>query len=258
MERSGSMKIIRFLHQDRINYGMLEGDMVIPLDGSPFQEYSLSNQRIACSEIKLLCPVTPSKAVCVGLNYSDHAAEFNLQVPTEPILFIKPSTCMIGPDDAIQHPNQSKRVDYEAELAIVIKKTAKDVQECDAKDYILGYTCANDVTARDLQLPTGQWTIAKSFDTFCPVGPVITDEVDCDNLAIETRLNGVVKQHSNTSNLIFKPHFLVSYISKIMTLLAGDIILTGTPSGIAPMVEGDIVEIEVEGIGILSNTIALK
>jgi 2-keto-4-pentenoate hydratase/2-oxohepta-3-ene-1,7-dioic acid hydratase in catechol pathway len=133
------MKIVRYLHQDRINYGMLEEDLVVPLEGSPFHEYSLSKQRIPFNEVKLLCPVTPSKAVCVGLNYSDHAAEFNLQLPTGPILFIKPSTSVIGPGETIQHPNQSKRVDYEAELAIVIKKTAKDVQECDAKDYILGY-----------------------------------------------------------------------------------------------------------------------
>jgi 2-keto-4-pentenoate hydratase/2-oxohepta-3-ene-1,7-dioic acid hydratase in catechol pathway len=247
------MKIIRYTYNGTTGHGLLEGDMVVPIQGSIFESFSVSPDRIPVDQTTILSPVVPSKAVCVGLNYLDHAQEFNLQLPPEPILFIKPTSSVIGPDEAIVHPKQSKRVDFEAELAIVIGKTAKNVEEEHAEEYILGYTCANDVTARDLQPQNGQWTMAKSFDTFCPLGPVITDEVDCDNLTVESRVNGVVKQHSNTKFLAFKPHFLVSYISKIMTLFPGDVILTGTPGGIAPMASGDIVEIELEGIGVLRN-----
>ncbi len=247
------MKIIRYMHNGATGHGLLEGDTVVPIQGSIFEFFSVSPDRIPIGQITILSPVVPSKAVCVGLNYLDHAQEFNLQLPPEPILFIKPASSVIGPDEAIVHPKQSKRIDFEAELAIVIGKTAKNVEEAHADEYILGYTCANDVTARDLQPQNGQWTMAKSFDTFCPLGPVITDEVDCDNLAVESRVNGVVKQHSNTRFLAFKPRFLVSYISKIMTLFPGDVILTGTPGGIAPMASGDIVEIELEGIGVLRN-----
>jgi len=247
------MKIIRYRYNGTISHGLLEGDMVVPILGSIFDTFSVGSNRIPLEKTTILSPVVPSKAVCVGLNYLDHAQEFNLQLPPEPILFIKPTSSVIGPEEAIVHPKQSKRVDFEAELAIVIGKTAKDIEEAQVDEYVLGYTCANDVTARDLQPQNGQWTMAKSFDTFCPLGPVITDEVDCDNLGVESRVNGVVKQHSNTRFLAFKPRFLVSYISKIMTLYPGDVILTGTPGGIAPMASGDIVEIEVEGIGVLRN-----
>jgi 2-keto-4-pentenoate hydratase/2-oxohepta-3-ene-1,7-dioic acid hydratase in catechol pathway len=247
------MRIIRYQYHATTSHGLLEGNVVVPIEGSIFETFNVSSQHIPLDEVTILSPVVPSKAVCVGLNYLDHAQEFNLQLPPEPILFLKPTSSVIGPEAPIVHPRQSKRVDFEAELAIVIGKTAKEVEESQVDEYILGYTCANDVTARDLQPQNGQWTMAKSFDTFCPLGPVITDEVDCDNLNVESRVNGVVKQHSNTRFLAFKPRFLVSYISKIMTLYPGDVILTGTPGGIAPMASGDIVEIEVEGIGILRN-----
>ncbi|MHC1692609.1 MAG: fumarylacetoacetate hydrolase family protein [Sphaerochaetaceae bacterium] len=249
------MKIVRFRYQDTISYGSLENRRIRRIEGSVFGDYTITNESHPLDTVVLLAPCQPSKAVCVGLNYRDHAEELKLPIPSEPVLFIKPSTSVIGPGDPIIHPRQSTRVDHEAELTIVIKKTTKDVEKADAPDYILGYTCGNDVTARDLQSPQGQWTLAKAFDTFLPLGPVITDEVDGDHLEIEARVNGVVKQHSNTANLIFKPAYLVSYISKIMTLCPGDIIMTGTPGGISPMKVGDRVEIEIQGIGILQNPI---
>jgi len=249
------MKIVRFRYQDTISYGSLENRRIRRIEGSVFGDYTITSESYPLDTVMLLAPCQPSKAVCVGLNYRDHAEELKLPIPSEPVLFIKPSTSVIGPGDPIIHPRQSTRVDHEAELTIVIKKTTKDVEEADTPDHILGYTCGNDVTARDLQSPQGQWTLAKAFDTFLPLGPVITDEVDSDHLEIEARVNGVVKQHSNTANLIFKPAYLVSYISKIMTLCPGDIIMTGTPGGISPMKVGDQVEIEIQGIGILQNPI---
>jgi len=194
--------------------------------------------------------------VAVGLNYRDHASEMGLEIPKEPILFLKPSTSVIGPQEAIVYPSQSSRVDYEAELGVVIGRTCKDVDARDAKDYILGYTCLNDVTARDLQAKDGQWTRAKSFDTFAPIGPwIATDIEDPHTLSIQARLNGETKQSSNTSNLIFTVYELIDFISHIMTLREGDIIATGTPSGIGPMSLGDEIAIEIEGIGVLVNRV---
>ena len=204
-------------------------------------------------EIKILPPVVPSKAVCIGLNYHDHIEETNSKVPDRPVVFIKPSTAVIGHMDDIKYPELSKRVDYEGELAVVIGKKAKDINVNDAKEYIFGYTCGNDVTARDLQPADGQWTVSKSFDTFLPLGPWIETELDPLNLEIRTYLNDELKQSSNTRHLIFDPYTLVSYISQIMTLLHGDIILTGTPSGIGPMKKGDKVVVEIENIGSLIN-----
>ena len=193
----------------------------------------------------------PTKIILVGLNYLDHAKELSLAVPESPILFIKPVTSLIGPGEPIIYPEQSKRVDYEAELAVIIKNKIKDVSE--VKGNILGYTCLNDVTARDLQKKDGQWTRAKSFDTFCPVGPRIVSDIDPDNVDVICRLNSRVVQHSNTRNLIFNVHYLVSFISKVMTLNPGDIISTGTPPGVGPMKRGDTVEVEIQGIGVLKN-----
>lgn len=192
---------------------------------------------------------TPTKIICVGLNYKDHAKELNMPLPEEPILFMKPISSLIGPEDSIIYPKMSKRVDYEAELAIIIK----NIEENEVMDYIEGFTCLNDVTARDLQKKDGQWTRAKSFDTFCPIGPKVVKGINPNNVKIQSFLNGELKQDSNTSNFIFKVEELVSFISKIMTLTPRDIIATGTPSGIGPMKKDDIIEIKIEGIGTLRN-----
>ena len=197
----------------------------------------------------------PTKIVAIGLNYFDHAKEFNLEVPDYPLLFMKPPTAVIGDGETIIYPPQTKELHYEGELGIMIGKKARNVSVEDAKDYIAGYTCANDVTARDLQRLDGQWTRSKSFDTFCPLGPRIVRDVDPTNLAITTRVNGMVKQQSNTKQMIFNAFALVSFISAIMTLLPGDVISTGTPPGVGPLEVGDVVEVEIEGIGILRNTV---
>jgi 2-keto-4-pentenoate hydratase/2-oxohepta-3-ene-1,7-dioic acid hydratase in catechol pathway len=215
-----------------------------------------SQREFASKDVKLLSPCLPSKVVAVGLNYRDHAEELGLAIPEEPILFMKPSTSVIGPGDMIVLPPQSVRVDYEAELAIVISKSAKNVPREKAQEYILGFTCLNDVTARDLQSKDGQWTRSKSFDTFCPIGPWIDTEIDASDLKIELVLNGEIKQKSRTSNLIFNCAVLVEFISAVMTLHPGDVIATGTTSGIGPMGPGDTVEVRIEGIGSLVNRTA--
>lgn len=250
------MRYVRYTHQGNTSFGILEGEAVRPIIGTPFSSYTTGLQTIPLDSVQLLSPCMPSKAVCIGLNYRDHAQEVGITIPTSPVVFLKPSNCVIADREAIRNPKLSQRVDYEAELAIVIAKEASCIAQSEAADYILGYTCANDVTARDLQPKDGQWTIAKGFDTFLPLGPVITDEVDPSDLTIESRLNGKVCQQSNTKHLIFDCTYLVSYLSHIMTLYPGDVILTGTPSGIGPMQVGDTIEVEIAGIGILSNTVA--
>jgi 4-hydroxyphenylacetate degradation bifunctional isomerase/decarboxylase decarboxylase subunit len=217
-------------------------------------ETARSGERVTVT--RMLPPVLPGKIVAVGLNYRDHAQEMGIEIPQEPILFMKPSTSVIGHLDAIRYPAQSTRVDYEAELAVVIGKECKDVKAAHSRDYILGYTCFNDVTARDLQAKDGQWTRAKSFDTFAPIGPwIVTDLEDPHNLTVRAYLNGELKQSSNTSNLIFTVYELIEFISHVMTLNPGDVIATGTPSGIGPMNIGDEVAIEIQGIGILENKV---
>ena len=195
----------------------------------------------------------PTKIVAVGLNYKKHAHELNMQIPEEPIIFLKPATSIIGHLDKIIYPAQSKQVDYEAELAIVIKDKTRNILPAEAKKHILGYTCLNDVTARDLQKKDGQWTRAKSFDTFCPIGPYIEDDLDTADLKIELLLNGKIKQSSSTKDFIFDIDYIVSFVSQIMTLYPGDIITTGTPEGVGPMQIGDKVEVRIEGIGSLIN-----
>lgn len=251
------MKIIRFNYGNEERFGALDGDRVTLLEGTLDALKPVSNAKpIGSSEIRLLAPVLSGKIVAVGLNYRDHAEETGHELPKAPMLFIKPSTAVIGPEDAIVYPPQTKRLDYEGELAIVIARTAKNVAEKDARKYVLGYTCLNDVTARDLQRLDGQFTRAKGFDTFAPIGPVIVTELEPDDLQVETRLNGERRQKNRTSNLIFGCDYLVSFISHVMTLLPGDVISTGTPSGIGPMQVGDTVEVEIEKIGCLRNTIA--
>ncbi|HKL57857.1 MAG TPA: fumarylacetoacetate hydrolase family protein [Sphaerochaeta sp.] len=249
------MKYVRFAYQGTTSYGLLEEDTIHALKGTPFGEFTLTGKTFPLDKVELLTPCDFSKAICIGLNYSDHALELQLPLPTEPVVFMKPSTAALAHLGVVKYPKMSHRLDYEAELAIVIGKRAKNVPLADVQDYILGYTCANDITARDLQPKQGQWTVAKSFDTFCPFGPFISDEIDPSSLTIESRVNGKTMQKSNTKNLVFGVPFLVSYLSKIMTLLPGDIILTGTPGGISGMHHGDTVEILIEGLGVLKNTI---
>jgi len=209
--------------------------------------------------VKLLAPCEPTKIVALGLNYRDHAAEFGHPIPDEPLIFLKPSTAVIGPDQEIIYPAMSRRVDYEAELAVVIGRTCRHVREEDFRDYVLGYTAINDVTARDLQKKDGQFTRSKSFDTFAPLGPWIETAIpDPDNLMVEAYLNGERRQHSSTANMVFGVATLVSFVSRIMTLRPGDVIATGTPAGIGPMAPGDVVEIRVEGIGRLQNRLVTE
>jgi 2-keto-4-pentenoate hydratase/2-oxohepta-3-ene-1,7-dioic acid hydratase in catechol pathway len=252
------MKIVRYQEGTVIKWGVIEEKMVREMEGDPFEHFHLSSKTKKIEEVKLLSPCLPSKIVALGLNYRDHAAEVKMELPKEPLLFLKPSTSVIGPGEPIVYPKMSKRVDYEAELAVVIRKKAKAVPEERAAEYILGYSCLNDVTARDLQPKDGQWTISKSFDTFAPIGLWIVTDIDPHRLEISSYLNGERKQHSNTKNLIFGPHPLVSFISRVMTLLPGDVIATGTPSGIGPMAIGDRVDIVIEGIGTLSNMVVAE
>ena len=252
------MKYVMFMADDEeIRSGIISGETIEETENIFDNEGEIikTGNTFELRSVILLCPTYPTKALCVGLNYKDHIEEMKLVTPTSPVIFMKPSTAALDPDGEIIRPEMSSRVDYEAELAVVIKKECRNVSEAEAKDYILGYTCANDVTARDLQDKNGQWTVCKGFDTFMPLGPYISDEVDPTNLKIESRLNGKVMQKSNTKNLLFTCDYLVSYLSKVMTLLPGDVILTGTPSGIHGMEAGDVIEIEIEGLGILRNTV---
>jgi 2-keto-4-pentenoate hydratase/2-oxohepta-3-ene-1,7-dioic acid hydratase in catechol pathway len=249
------MKIIRFCHKKKEHWGVLKGEEVCVLKEPPFKRVIKTKQKLSSKDIKLLAPSLPSKIVLVGLNYRDHAEEMSMQIPDEPIIFLKPPTAVLAPQAAVIYPKGVTRLDYEAELALVIKKTARHIKESEVSRYILGFTCLNDVTARDLQKKDGQWTRAKSFDTFCPVGPWIETKFDPENVAIRTFVNGEKRQDSTTGQFIFKVPYLVSFISSIMTLYEGDIISTGTPKGVGPMNVGDTVQIGIEGIGVLENRI---
>jgi 2-keto-4-pentenoate hydratase/2-oxohepta-3-ene-1,7-dioic acid hydratase in catechol pathway len=249
------MKLVRFQVQGRTACGILHGDDVMELEGDFFGPLRTLATGQALAGVKLLAPCSPTKIIAVGLNYRDHAQELGMPVPDTPVIFLKPPTTVIGPEDAILYPGASSQVDYEAELGIVIKERAKNIRPEEASRHILGYTCANDVTARDLQKKDGQWTRAKSFDTFCPVGPWIVTGLDPDDLLVESYLNGERRQSSRTSQFIFKTDFLVSFISQVMTLYPGDLIITGTPAGIGPMTPGDEIEVRIEGIGSLKNTV---
>ncbi len=252
------MKIVRFKTDGGdIKYGVLNDSTINELNGNIFEKIEPLDNTYATGDVTILPPTSPTKIVAIGLNYKDHALEMGTELPEEPRMFLKPSTTVIGHKDRIILPNHmSKRVDYEGELAVIIGRQSRHVAIGDAGDYILGYTCLNDVTARDLQAKDIQFTRAKGFDTFAPVGPVIETEVDPGSLEISTYLNGERKQHSNTSELIFNVYELLSFVSAVMTLYPGDIISTGTPAGVSPMKSGDIVEVEIEGIGRLRNTVS--
>ena len=250
------MRLIRYLFGQQTRYGILEGEDVVALRAPPFEGFEPSGERIPVDRVRLLAPCEPSKIVCIGLNYRDHAAEFGLPLPDEPMLFLKPSTCVIGPGQEIRYPDCSRQVDYEAELAVVIGSPSFRIRREEAASRILGYTCFNDVTARDLQAKDVQFTRSKSFDTFGPLGPWIETSLNPVGLAVESFLNGQRRQCSNTRELVFDPFYLVHFISWIMTLQPGDVIASGTPAGVGPMRPGDRIEIRIEGIGSLVNTVA--
>lgn len=247
------MKFVRFKKDNSCSYGLLEGEKVKVAEGDIFKDYKVTDRYYDITDIEILTPCLPSKIICVGLNYKSHAREINMPLPQEPLLFLKPSTSALAHRGKVILPAMSSRVDYEGELGLVIGKPAKGIEPKEAYSYILGATCFNDVTARDLQNKDGQWTRAKSFDTFAPFGPCIATGLDYDNLPIELLLNGETKQKSNTSDFIFNVGQIVSFISHIMLLNPGDVIATGTPSGIGPMSSGDIVQVKIEGVGVLEN-----
>ena len=249
------MKIVRFAVNGKAKYGILREQSIQGIEGKPFRQIKLTDQYFKSHQVKLLAPCAPSKIIAMGLNYHSHARELGLPMPNSPLTFLKPSTAVIGPGDNIIYPSASARVDYEGELAAVIKKPVWPVAVKDALDYILGYTCFNDITARDLQNRDEQWARAKGFDTFAAVGPWIETELDSGSVMLETYLNGKLKQQGNTSDLIYSIPEIINFISNVMTLLPGDIIATGTPSGVGPMYPGDTVEVRIKPIGALRNSV---
>ncbi|MBP2703302.1 fumarylacetoacetate hydrolase family protein [Microbispora sp. RL4-1S] len=252
------MRIARFSKGDGVAFGAVEdgGEVIARIDGHPFGGVEVTGERFPVAEVRMLAPMLPSKIVCIGKNYADHAREMGGEPPEEPTIFLKPSTSVIGPGEPIAYPEKlSSRVDFEGELAVVIGRLCRDVPVERAHDVIFGYTCANDVTARDVQQKDVQWTRGKSFDTFCPLGPWIETSLDPADLAITTTLNGELRQSARTSLLLHGVPELVAYISAVMTLLPGDVILTGTPAGVGPMQVGDEVGVGIEGIGTLTNRV---
>ncbi|WP_080638620.1 fumarylacetoacetate hydrolase family protein [Salinispora oceanensis] len=263
------MRIARFAHTKGMSFGVVEGEpeagpqglTIAEVEGHPFGRITFSGARWALSDVRLLSPILPSKVVCVGRNYAEHAAEHGAEVPQEPLLFLKPSTSVIGPRDAIRLPALSKQVEHEAELAVVIGAPgARRADRAAAARAVFGYTCANDVTARDLQRADGQWTRAKGFDSFCPIGPWITTGLDVADLEIRCEVGRdpeemEVRQLGRTRDMVFDVPALVSYVSHVMTLLPGDVILTGTPAGVSPLVDGDTVTVRIEGVGELTNPV---
>jgi 2-keto-4-pentenoate hydratase/2-oxohepta-3-ene-1,7-dioic acid hydratase in catechol pathway len=250
------MRLIRYRFGDRISTGVLEGETIRTLRGTFFEDPVFSGEEAPLADVRVLAPVLPSKAVCVGKNYAAHAAEFGGEVPEEPLLFLKPSTAIIGPGDPIQLLPISHRVDYEGEIAIVIGRLTRRVDPEQAARSILGYTCANDVTLRDIQGRDEQWTRAKGFDGSCPLGPWIETDLDPSDVPLETRVNGETRQSARTSDMVFGPVALIAYIATFMTLLPGDVVLTGTPEGVGRLEPEDRVEVDIGGIGVLSNPVA--
>jgi 2-keto-4-pentenoate hydratase/2-oxohepta-3-ene-1,7-dioic acid hydratase in catechol pathway len=251
------VKIVRFRREaaEPPQWGWLTEDRVGPLEGSPFNEYRREEAKIPLESVTLSAPVSPGKIVCVGRNYAAHAAEHDAGVPELPLLFLKPPSAVIGPGVTILLPPQSINVEHEAELAVVIGSSARWVSPEQACDHILGYTAANDVSARDLQFQDVQWARAKGFDTFCPLGPAIETELDPADLMITCTVNGQLRQMASTRDMIFPVANVIAFISSVMTLEPGDVVLTGTPAGVGPLVDGDQVTVEIEGIGTLTNPV---
>lgn len=252
------MKIVRVdAEADDITYGTVEPDGIRLYHGSPFFQWERSETVLPITQVKLLSPVIPTKVIAVGKNYVDHAAEMESDVPENPLIFLKPPTSVVGPLSPIRLPQASTEVHHEAELAVVMGKVGRNIQPDDVYSHILGYTAANDVTARDLQRSDGQWTRAKGFDTFCPLGPAIDTEFDPNEAhSITCKVNGEIRQDGSTGDLVFDVPAIVSFVSSVMTLLPGDVILTGTPAGVGPIRDGDRVEVEIDGIGALMNPVA--
>ena len=250
------MRIARFTKDGDLSFGVVEDDDTIAtVAAHPFGEIQFTGERQPLADVRLTAPILPSKIIAIGKNYADHAREMGGEAPDEPLMFMKPSTSVIGQQEAIAYPRLSERVDYEGELAVVIGRLCREVPAARASDVILGYTCANDVTARDLQKKDGQWTRAKGFDTFCPLGPWIETELDPSDLAISTTVNGETRQASRTDKLLHGIPELIEYITQVMTLLPGDIILTGTPEGVGPLQVDDEVSVSIENIGTLTNRV---
>ncbi|WP_213815700.1 fumarylacetoacetate hydrolase family protein [Glaciihabitans sp. dw_435] len=249
------MKIARFTTDGNPQFGIIDGDEIVVLQGDPmFVGYDTTEERVPLASVKLLAPVIPrSKIVCVGMNYGEHKADMDVAGPDTPLLFLKPNTAIVGPGDAIQIPPVEGRIVHEGELAIVIGRVAKQIKAENYADYVFGYTIANDVTARDVMLSDGQWARAKGYDTFCPIGPVIETELDPSALEIQTYVDGEPRRHGNTRDMIHSVAEIVAFASDVWTLLPGDIILTGTPAGLGGFVDGQTVDIDIEGIGRLSN-----
>jgi len=245
------MKFVRFLQGTRIAYGILEGEEIEEVTSTPFLPYEETGERWGLRAVRLLAPCLPSKIVAIGVNYKDHAEEMGREPPETPMFFYKPSTAVIGPGDDIVRPPGCERLDYEGELGIVIGAVARRVSADRADEVVLGYTCAIDATARDFQASDLQWGRAKGFDTSAPLGPWITTDLDPSDLRLVTRVNGEVRQDSRTSNLIFDTGALIEFVTRFVTLLPGDVVMTGTPSGVGPLEAGDRVEVEIEGIGTL-------
>jgi len=252
------MKFIQYSVNGVSSYGVMEGEEIVAIKGSIFGAYELTNQRIPLGEAKLLSPVTPGKIVAIGLNYKKHAEEVGKALPAEPMMFLVSPTAVIGQEDTIKLARPEHRTEHEGEIAIVIGRTATDVSAEEALDYVLGYTCCNDVSDRDLQKKDVQYTRAKSFATYKPLGPVIATDINPDSTSIQVRVNGEIRQDSNTSDMIFSTTELIAAVSSVMTLEPGDVIITGTPSGVAPIKDGDVVEVEIGGIGTLRNHVANK
>ncbi len=250
------MRFVRYQQEDQeARYGWIYEDSIGPIEGLPYGEYRRLEAVIPVKSVKLLAPVQPGKIICIGRNYEDHAREMGAEVGDIPVLFIKPSTSVIGSGAPIIYPPQSRLVEHEGELAVVIGKRGRWILPEDAGQHILGYTIANDVTARDLQRRDGQWTRAKGFDTFCPLGPWIETELDPVDVLITTRVNHELRQMASSHEMVFTIQQLITFISSIMTLEPGDVILTGTPAGTGVIQPGDVVEVSIEGIGVLQNPV---
>ena len=257
------MKICRYVMLDASSagsassrYALIEGENVVEISGPPWRAWSRGSRSARLAEVRLLAPVEPSKIVCIGRNYAAHAAEMGNEVPKEPLMFLKPPSSIIGPEEAIVLPKYSQRVEHEGELALVIGRRCSQLSDTeDALSFVMGYTCLNDVTARDLQKSDVQFTRGKGFDTFCPVGPHIETALDPSHVPVETYVNGSRRQSGVTSLMIYSPAFLVRWISRMMTLEPGDLIATGTPAGVGPIAAGDVVDVRIAGIGVLRNPV---
>jgi 2-keto-4-pentenoate hydratase/2-oxohepta-3-ene-1,7-dioic acid hydratase in catechol pathway len=249
------MQIVRFRAAGKTRYGALEDSGIVEYSGTPWSLFKRGRRRYPLKQVVLLAPTLPSKIVAVGLNYRDHAAEMGLAIPDEPRIFLKAVSAIVGPDDPIVLPPQSTRVEHEAELAVVIKKRCRNVPAARVRDYVLGYTCLNDVTARDIQERDRGPTRAKAFDTFCPLGPCIATDIEPNAVTVEAFVNGVVRQSGSTKDFVFPMEDVVARVSEVMTLLPGDVIATGTPAGVGPLSAGDRVEIRIGGVGALKNPV---